>query len=445
MASPELRAFGPTRINANDPAFAPPHEQAGPDMRARSKLVYRDLPLTTIQTTWSVDQVRQALWAHMVGVFDQSAQLWDSVLGDDRVTATMGSRLAGLFGKELRFRPANDSDAAKECCDAWAAHFPRIAGDMSLQEMHTYTIGVGFSPSQVVWDTTRPIWYPYVRPWHPRFTYYHWEFRKFVALSLDGSIPIVPGDGKWMLHSQWGHQGYRSWVRGALRAVAEPWMLRKFAFRDMARYSEVHGLPTRVGVVPAVSDPGERAKFESDIANLGSDAAMILPSGVDRENSYDYKLVEAVDTSWQVFPGLIDRCDMAIVLALLFQNLTTEVKGGSFAATDAHMDVRQSGIQGDNEAWRTTIYDQLARPFAYLNFGDPELAPWTEWDVQARDNYSQNAKQFQAFGTAVEVLRRGGVQFRDVEELRSFARDKFGLDGLPDFEITAPVSGGLGK
>lgn len=435
---------GAPEIAQDDPAFQQPRDATDEKTKQRASLVYRDLPLISIQNTWAVDQTRGALYSHMAGMFDASAQLWDAILGDDRVVATLGSRIAGLFGREVRFKAADDSDAAKECLAAWQKVWPRLSGDSAMTEVHTTAIGMGFGPAQLVWNTSEPVWCPHLRPWSPRFTYYHWPSRRYRALSQDGEIQIVPGDGKWVLHAPFGE--YRGWIRGAIRAVAEPWLLRHFAFRDMARFSEVHGMPTRVGMVPAVSDPQERSAFETSLANLGSDTSMILPQGVDgvQGSGYDYKLIEARDRAWEVFPGLIDRCDMAIVLAMLFQNLTTEVKGGSFAATSAHMDIRQSGLQGDDAAWKNTIYNQIARPFAYLNFGDADLAPWTWRDVEPRADLEGNAKQFQQFGTAIEVLARGGVKFKDVEELRAFAAKHFGLDGLPDFEIGDAVVGGLG-
>ncbi len=362
--------------------------------------------------------------------------------------ATLGSRVSGLFGREARFKAADDSDAAKECMNAWVAWWPRLSGDSAMTELHTSAIGLGVAPGQLVWDTSRPVWGPYIRPWNARYTYYDFTIRRLVALSQDGNMPITPGDGKWINHAPFGE--YRGWIRGAIRALAEPWMLRHFAFRDMARFSEIHGIPTRVGMVPAVSEPEERAAFEASIASLGSDTSMILPQGVDGHDGsgYDYKLVEAKDTAWEVFPGLIDRCDMSIILAILFQNLTTEVKGGSFAATDSHMDIRQSGLQGDDAAWQNTIYNQIARPFAYLNFGDADLAPRTWRDVEPRDDLKGNAAQFQAFGTAVETLSRGGFQFKDADAVRLFAAKRFGLDGMPEFTIKPPApasTGAFGK
>ena len=135
---------------------------------------------------------------------------------------------------------------------------------------------------------------------------------------------------------------------------------------------------------------------------------------------------------------------MDIVLAILMQNLTTEVTGGSFAATSSHMDIRQSGIEEDNEAWKLTIHDQIARPFAFLNFGDADLAPWSDWNVTPITDYDSNAKRFYSFGQAVQILRQGGVAFPDATGLRKFAATTFGLELPETTEITEPDAGSGG-
>lgn len=439
----EDKVGGPSQIVQNDPAFQPPGDPMAGRSKADVRLVYRDIPLVTTLTSWTVDLIRQALITHMYGIFELSGQLVDAVLGDDRVQATLGSRISGLFGREVRFRPADDSMAAREVCDAWVRAWPTFATAAAMTELQAYSIFMGWMPSQITWAPRNRVDYcPYLRPWHPRYTYYHWDVRQYIALSQDGQIPIRGGDGKWMLHAPYGE--YRGWIRGAIRATSYPWLMRHWALRDWARFSEVHGMPIKKGICPASADQVQRDAYEAALSQLATETTLLVTQGNDGANHYDFELVEAKDTAWESFPGLRDHCDMAIVLALMFQNLTTEVKGGSFAATTAHMDIRQGGIQYDNAAWRWTIREQVARPFAWLNFGDAELAPVTDWDVTPRDEYEHNAKQFQQFGTAVEVLRRGGVEFVDTEALRAFCREKFGLDGLPDFVIKEPVSGSGG-
>jgi hypothetical protein len=437
-----LEQAGPDGILRDDPAFVAGDPLKTQGRRGVAEIYYREIPFINIQHTWTVQGVRAALQSNLNGIFETVAQLWESIRGDDRVTATIGSRTAGLFGRDVRFNAANDSDAAKECLRAWQACWPQFAGGPGLRTVSEYEIGLGWAPAQLIWDTSTPIWKPSLQFWNNRYTYWHWGLRKYIALSQDGQIPIVPGDGKWVLHSRF--DPYRAWLFGAVRAVSEPWLLRHFAFRDMARYSEVHGLPIRVAETPAAADAAERAQYAAQVAALGTETTLLLGKGVDAANSYGFSLVEAKDPAWEVFSALISQCDMAIILAIMFQNLTTEVTQGSFAATQAHMDIRQNGIQADNAAWKYTLYNQVARPFALFNFGDADLAPMTEWDVTPREYLETNAKQFQAAMTALEVGRRGGIEFRDPEEVRTFFARYFGLQGLPDFKITEPVSSGMG-
>jgi phage gp29-like protein len=425
-----------------DPAFAQPGNPLSSATQATAKVVYRDIPLVVVQNAWAVDQARAALAAHMTGTFERSGQLCDSILGDDRVIATLGSRRAGLFGREIRFRPANNSAAAREVCDAWVAHWPQFAGDSSVALMSDYEVMMGFSDAQLLWDTSGVIWKPAMRPWHPRYVYWNWDVRKLVAISQDGQRAIVPGNGKWVHHSRFGYE--RCWIRGAIRAIAEPFLGRHWARRDWFRWSEIHGIAMTLAETPMAADPVERAQFVSQLANRGSETTVLVGKGVDEHNSYGVSLVEAQDDAWQGFAGLTDNCDMAIVLALLFQNLTTEVRGGSLAATTAHMDIRDSGIQDDNTAWRTTLHRDVARPFAFFNFGDADLAPWTEWDVASRSLYDANAERFGKFGEALGAMARGGIKFQDVEEVRRFAAALFGLTDLPAFTIATSTAGSGG-
>lgn len=428
-------------VDTNDPAFRKPIDATDANTRARSKLIYRDVPLVTIQNSWAIDQIRSAIYAHLTGQFFASGMLCDSMLGDDRVTATLNSRAAGWLGREVRFRAADDSKAAKECLVAWQAWWPRLSGDSAIRETADYGTMMGFAHDQIVWDTAQPglDYAPSLRPWHPVYEYYDWALRSYMAIGQDSVVPIVPGNGKWLEYAPFG--SYRGWIRGALRPCAEPWALRHFGFRDMARFGEVHGNPTRKGLVPMVGDPKEREAFEQALTNLGADAAMIVPRGVDTNDGlgYDYELVEAKSNAWEVHPAQIDRCDMAIVLALLMVNLTTQVEGGSYGAAKMQMDVRSQGSQLDNATWKRTIYRDLARVFAYLNFGDANLAPWTWWDVKGQSEYADSARQFQAVGTGIEVLRRGGIEFEDADEVRSWISETFGLADFPRFRFVEPI------
>ncbi len=422
----------------NDLAFQPPSNPLH-DAKGRTGLIYRDIPIVTIQNNWTVPQVRGALASHTIGVFEESGQLVDSLIADPRVMATLNTRLAGVFGREQRFFPANSSSAAKEVMIAYEKAFPEISAGGALKALSAYTNLAGEWPAQLIWNTTGNIEVPHIVPWHLRYTWYDWSTRTLVAITQDGSRPIFAGDGKWLLHAPRGE--YRGWMWGTLRAVAQPWLLRNFAQRDMARRSEVYGQPIRKAYTPASADPVERDRFQHSLSNLGSETTILLGRGVDANDGYDLELLEAASSSAEVFSALISQCDMDIILAIMSQNLTTEVTSGSFAATKVHDDILQVGIESDNTAIRTTLHDQVARAFAYVNFGDADLAPWTDWDCAAKSDYQINAANFYSFGQAIQILRQGGVAFPDASDLADFARKTFGIQLPNTTEITEPDAG----
>lgn len=405
----------------------------------RVDLVYRDIPNIDILTRWTPHQVSAALASHITGMFEMSGQLVDMIIADDRVTATLNSRMAGLFGREVRFEPADDSRAAKEVLDAWAnKNWPCLTSDGAFYQIAAYQNLFGFWPAQTIYDTGGPLWTQRLDPWHARYTYYNWDIRKLVAITQDGGKAIVPGDGKWFLLAPRGQ--YRAWMWGTMRAIALAWLLRQYALRDMARFSEVYGAPTRIGWTPAAADPTERDRFQQQLSQLGANTTLLLPRSVDKDTGYGYELVSVGNADWQIFPGLSDRCDMHITLAILMQSLTTEVKGGSYAATESHMDIRQAGIEADNQAWRASLRNQVARPFAFVNFGDADLAPITYWDVTSRDEQASRAQKLYSVGQSVQIFRQGGVQFKNPQQFREFTLNELGVK-LPEMEFVTPDNG----
>ena len=431
--------------STRDP-FLPPTRPLGPGSKAVASIVYRDLPLVTIGTDWDVESVRGALRNNMTGLFDAPAQLVDAILGDDRVQATFGSLMSALLGCETIFEPANDSSAAREVVDAWVPCWPGIGGYGSLGWIATYAKAMGWAPAQIVWDTTGPVWAPSLRPWHQRYTYYHWTMRAFIALSQDGQVAIEPGNGKWVLHAPWGD--YRPWVFGCLRAVAMPWLIRHFAYRDWARFSEVHGIPIKKASCPASAGAPERSQFEQALTRLSSETTILLQKGMEGQGSdYDLDLLEATDTAWESFPGLIDRCDMSIVLAVLFQNLTTEVQAGSLAATTQHAEILHKAVERENMSVQATIRPQVARPFAYLNFGDADLAPKTRYDIQSVEAHKAVATLASELGRFLQALRASGGKIHD---LRGFLKrggvpDPGEIEDVDPVTVEAKLAGATGE
>ena len=145
------------------------------------------------------------------------------------------------------------------------------------------------------------------------------------------------------------------------------------------------------------------------LATMGQESVVLCPQNIDG-TGYDAEMLEAKDRTWQSFGDLANRADTAIVLALLWQNLTTEVDGGSYAAAKVHEGVKQTATRFDNNTLTETIYNQCARPFAAWNFGNPDLAPRKTWVIEEPSDHLTSAQAFAAFTKALSDLKTAGYQ-----------------------------------
>ena len=129
----------PMQLTIEDPAWA---HQGDPlkdkQPRATAELIYREIPLTVVNTSWDITGVRQALQSLVVGLFDQPSQLVESIVGDSRVQAAMESRTGAILGAPVKFKlpkKYKDDKDAKKCLRAWERAWPQICAEPVLAEL----------------------------------------------------------------------------------------------------------------------------------------------------------------------------------------------------------------------------------------------------------------------------------------------------------------------
>jgi phage gp29-like protein len=186
-------------------------------------------------------------------------------------------------------------------------------------------------------------------------------------------------------------------------------MLRQFAFRDWARYSERHGMPIIKAHVPMVGAEADKASFTGALQSMGNEAVVRLPMGIDGQD-YDIELLEATANTWQGFQALITKCDTAITLTLQWQNLTTEVKEGSQAAARIHADVKQTAVEFDDRTLSADVGTQIASVWTAWNFGAGRPVPVTRHDTSVTEDHEAAAKVLESLSRSVTALTAAGVQ-----------------------------------
>lgn len=435
-------------LKAGDPyggAFDPPSDKlARPGVKQDAATIYRDIPLSTYGGPWSIASIRAALEQHKIGRWQNPAWLCDSIFGDDRVQATLGSRTGGLFSQPLsHHRRGKGRTYSHRAARAWRKLWPKIAPQAVMSELMRWSIVLGFAIAEIRWDRSVEPWIPYIVPWHPFFDTYRWDLRIHQMATMDGPVAAIPGEGKWIVFAP--HGQYRGWIQGCIRAIAEIWFMKRLAWRDWARFNERHGLPIFKAKVPAAGDANQKANFVRSLQNLGQEPVIGLPQNVDG-TGYDADLLEARDRSWESFGSFIDRADRSIILPILWQNLTTEVKEGSYAAARVHGDVRQNALEFDNQTLSECIYEQVARPWAFFNYGDPDVAPYSCWDVTPYEDYNVTAEILQKFAAAMNQLRQAGLAPKHIRALsRRFGFDIGSTEKVDPVQVEARAAGATGK
>ncbi len=413
----------------------------------------RDLPVATFPGWDSVTSVRGALVQLEQGKFELAAMLLDAMEQDDRVKGTTAARYDGLLGLPLEMRPPTgeeDNPKALEIAEACDKAWSKMAPTSELRDMLRFGRGLGFVSVEKVWEYG-DVWLPRIKVHHPRFAYWTWgigpeaegmgSFRGFNLITQDGVVMLDLRDPavrrNWALYTPFGFQ--RGWAKALIKSLAIPWLARTWALRDWARYSEVHGMPIRVGEVPTDAAQEDKDRFIRELASLANESTIRAPREQDG-TGFAVKLVEAAALGWEAFKGLREEASDSISVAVLGQTLTTAVKGGSYAAAKIHDTVRQDIIASDAGTMSETLRSGLLVDFVEVNFGPKfvDLTPWPTWPIDPPQDLGSRATAFKTFGEGLASLRATQLPIDIAELCERFEVPLIDGAEIPDYEPPPP-------
>lgn len=433
-----LDRFGrPVALAASEASFEDPRDRKHLAPTA-PRQHFRDLPIAGTSVFDEVDHVKASLRELERGFFAMPAQLAESMISDDRLEGIVQTRVDALFSLPLEIEPRGDgrraNAVAEEVRGSWEQMFPQE----ELKQVLRWGLMLKYAPSELVWNSSGDRWTPRLKCWNPRHSYWRWDTRSYQMVTMDGTERVLPGDGRWVVYTPNGYE--RGWVYGLVRTSARLFLLRQFSYRDWARWSEVHGLPIRVGVVPSGAAAKTKDAFIQDLLNIGRDTA-VRAERDENDKGFDIKLVEAASQSWEGFQKLVAAVDENAAVLWLGQNLTTSVKaGGSYAAANVHDRIRQDRLEADAKSLGPMLREQALRPWALYNFGDAELAPDVGWSTKAPEDRAATAKTFVDAGTALAAWRSSGVNVDRVEYAKRFGMPVDEKDPLKESLVTTMTS-----
>lgn len=294
---------------------------------------------------------------------------------DLHYASVLGTRKRSVAQLPVTVHPASDS-AEDE------ANAELVRGFLNRQQIEEEivdvldAVGKGFSVTEIIWETSERQWMPRCLKWRfPQWFSFDRDDGETLLLRSEtgaGFEPLAPF--KFIRHFHKAKSGLP--IRGGLaRAAAWGYLFKNYTLKDWIAFIEVYGQPIRVGKYHPSATPEERETLLRAVANIGTDAAAIIPQSMVIE----FVRAEAAREVGGLYKEFAEYIDGQISKAVLGQTLTTEVGDkGSFAAAKVHGGVKDDIERADCKQLASTFNRDLVRPIVDLNRGPQKAYPLLE-------------------------------------------------------------------
>lgn len=256
-------------------------------------------------------------------------------------------------------------------------------------------IGKGYSVCEIMWEYERRALRPVEFKWRdPRYFQFDrkslTELRLGVDTNLDGE-DLPPA--KFLIHKPRTKAGIPL-RRGLARPAAWAFLIQSFGLKDWAAFSEIYGVPLRVGRYHSSASAQDKRTLLRAVKAIANDAAAIIPQGMDIE----FHKVEGSHGS-AVFGELLDYVDRQVSKMVVGQTMTAD-DGSSMAQAQIHNEVRLDILKADGKQLAATYNRDLIIPFVNVNFGPQEVYPQVSFPVAEPEDINALS---QALGTLVPL------------------------------------------
>lgn len=360
--------------------------------------------------------------------FREVINLCDAMLTDDRLNTVLRTRAQGLVGSPLDFQEGRGRRKARalRAVEAEADYWEIIVEEEYLQ-MHVWGLLANFGPGRLKWWERNRAgkFVPRVRSgrnvpelefWSPLNIRYDIPRKQWISRteSVDSHIAVDRDidftSGEHILFAPFGGAGDVS--RGLWRSLCYLWLLKQQCIASWANLGNTSGHPPKVvefalgqqgvNVKEIAGGDEKRKQIVNEIFAMGKRGVISLPPG------FTMKLLALPATNAQMFKDQLSAVDTAMAIAVLGQNLTTEIKGGSLAAAQIANTIRADIREFDAGAESRFLRSDVLSWWALLNFGDAEAAPWPVRDTEPPEDLTSAATMLNTLSMAIERFEKNG-------------------------------------
>lgn len=377
-------------------------------------------PLPQSQPRWYLADLELAEAQADVGNIAQAARLMRSARKDGVYSGVLSTRTDGLVRLPKRFRgDPNIVEALEVGGEEARSVFDEMCPAAELAALVADGIELGVGVAELVPVEGRD--YPVLVRLDPEFLYYVWADNRWYFRSIAGLIPIVPGDGRWVLHTPGGR--IAPWQRGLWRAIGRAYIRKEHANLHKDNWEGKLANPARVAIAPQGATEPQKESWFRRVMAWGVNTVFGLTPG------YDVKLLESNGRGYECFQSTIADQNHEFVMAVCGQTVTTD-GGAGFSNADVHRSIRADLIKATADALAYTINTQILPSWIWARFGEDALVGESgallEFDVTPPKDRSSEANALvtaaSAITTLAEALSARGLEL-DVDALTT----RFGI------------------
>lgn len=320
----------------------------------------------------------------------KTIEVYDNISFDSRVQAVVSSRKSAVKSMEWGLTGENVPDSEKEFHKEYLNEFNMHDVLDEILDAALY----GYKPIEIIWgsDGTKTIPNKLVGLPQKWFEYNYNNELVFLSKSNNYTGIKVP-ENKFIVSRS--HPTYANpYGIGAYSACFWPVTFRKNGLKFWTVFLEKYGIPFLVGKSPEGEQENRIFEIADMLESMVQDAIAVVPK------DYDIEIKESAQSAGKndsIHKTYLDFMNLEIAMAIIGTNLTTEVQGGSFAASQSHMEVRKDIIESDQRIVEQT-FNELIKTTHSFNFNSkipPKFNLFSEEKVETtrseRDRNIQGA------------------------------------------------------
>lgn len=343
---------------------------------------------------------------------------------DSAIFANIQTRKRAALGVDWFIQaPRNATPAEEKLRDEVDELFYQIGNleDLIIDCMDA--VGHGFSALEIEWVFNGKVWYPNAFMHRPQ-SWFKWDKLDNLLLKTPQNQtgePLRPYG--WVVHTH-KSRSTQSARNNLFRTLAWLYMFKHYSIHDFAEFLELYGMPIRIGKYGAGATPDEKRTLKRALAEIGHNAAGIMPESMSIEL---HNAANAGGASGNnPFLQMVDWCEKSIARLILGQTLTSGADGKSStnALGNVHNEVRRDLLVSDVKQLGQTFTQQIILPYLLINFPnvDPARIPTFEFDTKEPADLA-------LFADSLPKLVDIGLQIP-----ANWARDKLGIPEVQEGE-----------